>query len=239
MIESVNNERVKFYKKLRDKKYILENNKYIVEGEHLVMEAYKAGVLLEVIHNLNFKNSLDVHSVLVNDKVLSNISLLKSVPDVMGVVKLVTSNEIKGKKIVLLDNVQDPGNVGTIIRSALAFNVETVVLSEDSVSLFNDKMIRSSEGTIFNMNVVRMDLRDAIRVIRKRNIGVYYADMNGNIEIDQASIKEYALVLGSEGQGISDYIKEISDDSIKIPIKNSCESLNVSVCGGIIMYKFR
>lgn len=239
MISSVSNEKVKFYKKLREKKYILEEKKYIVEGEHLVMEAYKANILLEVIHTDDYECSLDVPSTLVSDRVMESISLLKSVPSVMGVVKLVTNNEIKGNKIVLLDNVQDPGNVGTIIRSALAFNVSTVVLSEDSVSLFNDKMIRSSEGTIFNMNVVRMNLRDAIDIIKKRGIKVYYADMFGNISLDDANIKDYALVLGSEGQGISDYIKGLSDDSIKIPINNSCESLNVSVCGGIIMYKFR
>lgn len=239
MIESINNEKVKFFKKLREKKYILENGKYIVEGEHLVMEAYKAGVLLELIHTSDFVNTLDVPSTLVNKKVIESISLLKSVPNVMGVVKLVESKEIKGKKIVVLDNVQDPGNVGTIIRSALAFNVDTVVMSMDSVSLFNDKMIRSTEGTIFNMNVVRMDLKEAIDIIKQKGIKVYYADMNGNIELDDADIKNYALVLGSEGQGISDYVRSVSDDSIKIPIKNSCESLNVSVSGGIIMYKFR
>lgn len=239
MIESVNNEKVKFYRKLREKKYIIENHKYIVEGDHLVNEAYKAGVLEEVITCLNNSSFNNVPVVLVSKKVLESISLLKSVPEVMGVVKLKESNEIKGNKIVILDNVQDPGNVGTIIRSALAFNVNTVIFSEDSVSLYNDKMIRASEGTIFNMNVIRMDLVDAIDEIKKKNIKVYYADMFGNIPLDEANINEYALVLGSEGQGISEYIKELSDDSIKIPINSSCESLNVSVCGGIIMYKFR
>ena len=239
MIDSVNNDKIKFYKKLREKKYILENGKFIVEGEHLVMEAYKAGLLLEVIHTNNYQSNFDVSSVLVSEKVIKSFSLLKSVPSVMGVVRLVINKEIKGEKIVLLDNVQDPGNVGTIIRSALAFNVSTVIMSEDSVSLYNDKMIRSSEGTIFNMNVVRMNLMDAINEIKKRGIKVYYADMDGDIDLDEARINEYALVLGSEGAGVSDYIKTISDSSINIPMNSLCESLNVSVCGGIIMYKFR
>ena len=239
MIDSVNNDKIKFYKKLREKKYILENGKFIVEGEHLVMEAYKAGLLLEVIHTNNYQSNFDVSSVLVSEKVIKSFSLLKSVPSVMGVVRLVINKEIKGEKIVLLDNVQDPGNVGTIIRSALAFNVSTVIMSEDSVSLYNDKMIRSSEGTIFKMNVVRMNLMDAINEIKKRGIKVYYADMDGDIDLDEARINEYALVLGSEGAGVSDYIKTISDSSINIPMNNLCESLNVSVCGGIIMYKFR
>lgn len=238
MIDSVNNEKVKYFKRLRDKKYILEEKKYIVESEHLVQEAYKSGLLLEVItskSNVNY----DVKTTLVSEKVLKSISLLPSTPNVMGVVKYKEGNKIIGKKIVLLDNVQDPGNVGTIIRSALAFNVDTVILSNDSVNLFNDKMIRSSEGTIFKMNVIKMDLRSAIEKIHSLGIKVYYADMNGTIDLDNAKINDYALVLGSEGKGISDYIKELSDESINIPMNNLCESLNVSVTGGIIMYKFR
>lgn len=238
MIDSVNNEKIKYLKKLRDKKYILEEKKYIVESEHLVEEAYKSGLLLEVITSKSDTN-YDVKTTLVSEKVLKSISLLPSAPNIMGVVKYKEGNEIVGNKIVLLDNVQDPGNVGTIIRSALAFNVDTVILSNDSVNLFNDKMIRSSEGTIFKMNVIKMDLRSAIEKIHSLGIKVYYADMNGTIDLDNAKINDYALVLGSEGKGISDYIKELSDESINIPMNNLCESLNVSVTGGIIMYKFR
>lgn len=238
MIDSVNNEKIKYFKRLRDKKYILDEKKYIVESEHLVEEAYKSGLLLEVITSKSDTN-YDVKTTLVSEKVLKSISLLPSVPNIMGVVKYKEDNKIIGKKIVLLDNVQDPGNVGTIIRSALAFNVDTVILSNDSVNLFNDKMIRSSEGTIFKINVIKMDLRSAIEKIHSLGIKVYYADMNGTIDLDNAKINDYALVLGSEGKGISDYIKELSDESINIPMNNLCESLNVSVTGGIIMYKFR
>lgn len=238
MIDSVNNEKIKYFKKLRDKKYILEEKKYIVESEHLVEEAYKSGLLLEVITSKSDVN-YDVKTTYVSEKVLKSISLLPSAPNIMGVVKYKEGNEIVGNKIVLLDNVQDPGNVGTIIRSALAFNVDTVILSNDSVNLFNDKMIRSSEGTIFKMNVIKMDLRSAIEKIHLLGIKVYYADMNGTIDLDNAKINDYALVLGSEGKGISDYIKELSDESINIPMNNLCESLNVSITGGIIMYKFR
>ena len=238
MIESVNNEKAKYYKKLRDKKFILEFNKYIVEGEHLVGEAYKAGVLEEILCSDDCLFT-DIKCVKLSPKVMRYISNLQSVPRVMGVVKFEQSSQIRGRKIVILDNVQDPGNVGTIIRSALAFNVDTVIFSSDSVTLFNDKMVRASEGTIFNMNVVRMDLKDAIDIIKSNGIKLYYADMYGKENLDDMLVSEYALVLGSEGQGISNYIKEVSDSSIRIPINSSCESLNVSVSGGIIMYKFR
>ena len=114
MIDSVNNEKIKYFKKLRDKKYILEEKKYIVESEHLVEEAYKSGLLLEVITSKSDTN-YDVKTTLVSEKVLKSISLLPSAPNIMGVVKYKEGNEIVGNKIVLLDNVQDPGNVGTMI----------------------------------------------------------------------------------------------------------------------------
>lgn len=239
MIDSVNNEKIIFYKKLREKKYILENNMFIVEGDHLVEEAYKSGRLLEVIMDSTCNIKLDVKTTLVSKKCMEKISLLKSVPNIMGVVKLVKNESIIGNKIVLLDNVQDPGNVGTIIRSALAFNVSTIVMSPDSVNIYNDKLIRSTEGTIFNMNIVVMPLSEAIEKIHQMGIKVYYADMYGSINLDDADIKDYALVLGSEGKGISDYIRKEADYGINIPMKDKCESLNVSVSGGIIMYKFR
>ena len=238
MIESVNNEKIVYFKKLRDSKFIKEENKFIVEGEHLVEEAYKSNNLLEVI-TCEENTKYNVKTTLVSKRCLEKISLLKSTPSIMGVVKLNFGSEIKGEKIVLLDDVGDPGNVGTIIRSALAFNVSTIVLSPKSVNVYNDKLIRSTEGTIFNMNITTLDLKDAINLIKSKGIKIYYADMFGNINLDEASINSYALVLGSEGKGISSFVKEMCDDSINIPMNNKCESLNVAVTGGIIMYKFR
>lgn len=230
---------VKYYKKLREKKYILEYGKYIVEGYHLVEEAFKSGILESIIVSEENKYDFNVYKEVLSSKDMKSISLLNSVPDIMGVVRLKNSSKISGKKIVLLDDVQDPGNVGTIIRSALAFNVDTVILSPGSVSLYNDKMIRSSEGTIFKMNIVRMDLESAIEEIKNKGIKVYYADMFGEKDIDEMKLDSYALVLGSEGQGISDKVRSLADYSISVPINKTCESLNVAVCGGIIMYKFR
>ena len=237
MIDSVNNEKIIFYKKLREKKYILENNMFIVEGAHLVEEAYKSGRLLEVIMDNTCNIIYDVKTTLVSKKCIKKISLLKSVPNIMGVVKLVKNENIIGNKIVLLDNVQDPGNVGTIIRSALAFNVSTIVMSPESVNIYNDKLIRSTEGTIFNMNIVVMPLSEAIEKIHEMGIKVYYADMYGSINLDDADIKDYALVLGSEGKGISKLTKDKCDVMIKIPMKGKVNSLNASVAGGILMYE--
>lgn len=239
MIDSVNNHEVMFYKKLRETKYIKENKKYIVEGVHLVEEAYKAGMLKKVLKTSECNISYDVDEVLMSKKCLEKISLLKSVPDIMGVVTLKENNDIIGDKIIILDNVQDPGNVGTIIRSALAFNVSTVILSETSVNIFNDKLIRSSEGAIFKVNVITLKLEEALRKIKTRNIDIFYADMNAEESLDNVDAKKYALILGSEGKGISDLSKSLANRSVKIEMNKDLESLNVAVSASIIMYKLR
>lgn len=237
MIDSVNNSKVSYYKKLRDSKYIKENKEYIVEGETLVMEAYNAGLLKCVLSSKEL--NIDVPTILMSNKCLEKISLLKSTPGIMGVVKLKEEKEILGTKIVLLDNVQDPGNVGTIIRSARAFNVDTVILSLDSANIYNDKVVRSSEGAIFDTNVITMDLKDAINVIKEKGIRVYYADMFGEKEISEENVKEYALVLGSEGKGISKEIKDMCDEGIRIDMNKRSESLNVAISASIIMHSWR
>ena len=239
MIDSVNNEKIVFYKKLRDSKHIKENKKFIVEGEHLVEEAYKAGLLESLILENDYDVDINVPKTIVSKRCMEKISLLKSTPKVMGVVKLKDSHEIIGNKIVVLDNVQDPGNVGTIIRSSLAFNVDTVILSLDSASIYNDKVIRSSEGNIFHVNVIIMDIIEAINKIKDKKIPVFYADMNGKTKVDDLVSSSYALVMGSEGRGISPIVKELVDNSIKIEMNKNCESLNVAVSASIIMHKMR
>lgn len=239
MINSVNNSKVLYYKKLRESKYIKEYKKYIVEGENLVKEAYNSGILEEVIKTDECNISFNCEEVIMSKKCLEKISLLKSVPNIMGVVKLNESTQIKGHKIIVLDNVQDPGNVGTIIRSALAFNVESVILSSDSVNTYNDKLIRSSEGAIFKMNIVTMPLEEALKKLKVMGINIYYADMNAKEELDSVKASSYALILGSEGKGVSTLSKNYATSSIKIPMNEKLESLNVAVSASIIMYKLR
>lgn len=239
LITSLENENVKLWKKLRTKKYILENNKYIVEGEHLTEEAIKSGKALEIIllEGENFETDLPV--TYVNEKVISSISFLPSAPKIMCVCEYKKNNEIIGNKIILLDDVQDPGNVGTIIRSALAFEVDTIIISGGCASLTNDKVIRSTGGAIFHVNVVEMNIETAIKNIKEKGIKVYGACANGNIELSEVSNEKYAIILGNEGNGIKKEILKLCDDTLKITINEKCESLNVAVTGGIIMFSLR
>ena len=158
----------------------------------------------------------------------------------MALCKVKDNNEIKGNKILLLDNVSDPGNLGTIIRSSVAFNVDTIILSEDSVNLYNDKVVRSSEGMIFNTNIITMNLENAIKKIKNMSIKVYGTDLRGSKYLSEMEVpSSYALVLGNEGMGTKKEILDLCDENIKIEMSNNCESLNVGVAASIILYEWR
>ena len=137
---SVQNEKIKEIKKLNQKKYRDETGKFLVEGEHLVLEAYKHGYLEEliVLENTDFK--LDIKMSIVTNQVLKYITELETPQKILGICKKINNNFI-GNKVLMLDNIQDPGNLGTIIRSASAFNVDTIILSKDTVDLYNPKVI--------------------------------------------------------------------------------------------------
>ena len=240
VIESVQNEKIKYFKKLRETKYIKEYKEFIVEGEHLVEEAIKNGYAIEVIILDGKDYNTNLPKIYVSDNVLKSISLLKTPQYVMALCKVKNNNEIKGNRLLLLDNVSDPGNLGTIIRSSVAFNVDTIILSEDSVNLYNDKVVRSSEGMIFNTNIITMNLKETIEKIKGMGIKVYGTDLKGSKYLSEIDIpSSYALVLGNEGMGTKKEILNLCDENIKIEMSNNCESLNVGVAASIILYEWR
>lgn len=236
LIESIENEKVKLWRKLRQTKYINQYNKFIVEGFHLVEEAYKANRLLEVIILDGSIIEMDVKINYVTEKVLKSISMLDTPPQIMGVVSTYENKDL-GNRIVILDDVQDPGNIGTIIRNSVAFNIDTVVLSKNSVSPYNDKLVRATQGNLFHINVVKGDLRDIIPNIKSKGIKVYSTCLESSKEMKEINFdKKFAIVFGNEGNGISEEVKKMSDELVRIKMNNKCESLNVGVSSGIILY---
>ena len=158
---SIENPRIKEYKKLQQKKYRDKTSLFLIEGEHLVLEAMKAGYLetLLVLEGVNF--SLEVDTMVVSKSILSYLSSLDTPQPIMGVCKKIEPKEIKGN-VFALENIQDPGNLGTIIRSAVAFGIDTLLISSDSVDLYNEKVLRATQGLLFHMNFIVGSLEEQI-----------------------------------------------------------------------------
>ena len=234
---SKNNEKIKYIKKLNNKKFRNEFNEFLVEGEHLVLEAYKAGFLKELILEQNSSLNLPVNTIYVTNSVLKYISDLDTPPQVIGICKKLPEKEI-GNRILILDDIQDPGNLGTIIRSCVAFNVDTLVLSKTSVDLYNQKVLRATQGMIFNINIVYKNLEEFIPIIKNKGYRVYGTKVNGGKNLKYIEKNEkFAIIMGNEGNGVKKEILNLCSDYIYIDMNQSCESLNVGVAASIILYE--
>ena len=237
IIESTSNNKIKGIRKLNEKKYRDEEKKYIIEGEHLVLEAYKAGNLEEVIL-CDRDIDLDVEKIFVTESVMKTISTLPSKVDIIGVCSIKENDIDLSKNILILDGVQDPGNLGTILRSAVAFNLTNIILSEDTVDLYNIKTLRSAQGMNFHLNIKRTNLEEYIQFLKENGYKIWGTDVTNGIDIKNASKDEkYAIIMGNEGKGMSANIKELCDKFVYVNMNENCESLNVGVCASIIMYE--
>ena len=239
IITSLDNDNVKKWKKLCKKKYRDEFGIYLVEGEHLVEEAYKSEVLDKVIVLDGEDYSYD-NIIYVSYEVMKAISSLDTPNRIMGVCKKKESSELLGKRYLLLDGVQDPGNLGTIVRSAVAFNIDTIVLSDDTVDLYNPKVLRSTQGMIFHTNIIERDLVSVIGELHNMGITVYGTDVNNGIDARELSSLDktsFALVMGNEGNGVRREVKELCDKNLYINMNENVESLNVGVATSILLYE--
>ena len=168
---SISNQKIKDIKKLHNKKYRDSSNMFILETSNLVMEAYREGYLLELYTKEGAKN-LDIPTNYVSDNVMKYLSNLENPGNYLAVCKKIENKTI-GNKIVLLDNIQIPGNLGTIIRSCVAFNIDTLVLSNDTVDLYNYKTVRSSEGMLFKLNIITCDIVKFIKELKDKDYTIY------------------------------------------------------------------
>ena len=236
LITSVSNDKVKELVKLKDKKYRDICDSFFVEGKDLCDIAYEKGVLRELYILDGYDNIYDgIPYTYVSSDVMKKISDMPSVSEYYGVCSKMIEGEL-GNRILVLDNIQDPGNLGTIIRSALAFNFDTVVLSRDTVDLYNPKVVRSTKGMIFNVNVMVRDLPSFLSELD--DYMIYGTDVVDGVNIKNENIpSKIVIVIGNEGNGISDEVKKYCKKNIYIGMNSSCESLNAGVSASIIMYE--
>ena len=239
LITSLDNKKVKLYTSLNESKNRNINKLFLVMGEHLVKEAISVNNLVDILVLENYELDFDINQEItyVTDPIMKKISKMPSIPKVIGVCKILDNKEIKGDRILLLDNIQDPGNLGTIIRSSVAFNIDTIILSNDTVDLYNDKVIRSTQGLLFHTNIIRTDLVEVINNLKKDGYDILGTNVHNGVELKDIKTNKYALLMGNEGQGLSPELQSMCDKNIYIPMNKDCESLNVAVATSIILYE--
>jgi TrmH family RNA methyltransferase len=231
MITSVENARIKELSKLNQAKYRKESKMFIVEGAHLVYEARAKGLLIEAFSTSDIEGY-----TLVSESVMKKLCNTSSVVNQIGVCKMMEANTLTDK-LLILDRVSDPGNMGALMRSAKAFGFETIVLGEGCVDIYNDKVIRSSQGAIFKLNFINANLVEFIKGLK--DYSIYGTNVINGVELDSLEkTTKLGIVLGNEGKGISKDVFDVIEKNIYIPMKDT-ESLNVSVAGSIIMYSLR
>ncbi len=233
-ITSTSNEKVLAWAKLKMKKYRDIENTFLVEGDNLVQEALKKGIVKEII--ATYETNFNVPSYVVNEKIMTKLSMMVNPPSIMAVCNYILPDNIEGR-VLLLDKLQDPGNLGTIIRSAVAFNFKTIIISDDSVDMYNEKVIRASEGMIFHINLIKSDLESMISLLKNKGYKIIGTDVRSGQSIKNYKAMQYAFVIGNEGNGLAIETKELCDGFVYIPINKTVESLNAAVAASIIMYE--
>ena len=236
MIESVNNSKVKEWMRLYDKKYRDLTNTFLIESKHILEEALKLNLVKEIIATDKSYQVEGIPFNLVSKKVMAKISKQDSKTDVMAVVQKIASKDIIGS-VCILDDIQDPGNLGAIIRSAVAFNINNIIMSSKTVDLYNEKVIRASEGLIFKINFKRGDLILEIKKLKEKGYKIYGTNVLRGKNLREVNFsKDKAIIIGNEGRGMSKDLELLCDEVINITISN-CESLNASVAASIIFYE--
>lgn len=244
MITSTQNSQVKDWRKLHTKKYRVKTNSFLIEGYHLIEEALKSGWVIEVIivqDGIELPDWLAQQRYqLVDPHVFAAISQTETPQGIAAVVKIKDTSAPLGDYLLLLDQVQDPGNLGTMIRTADAAGFSQVILGKGTVDVYNDKVIRASQGSIFHISIIEADLAELIPALHSQAYTVFASALEQTIAYDAVGeLDKVALIMGNEGSGIAPEILELADQRIKIPIYGQAESLNVSIAAGILMYQLR
>ena len=237
LITSLNNENIKEILKLKEKKYRDLSNTFLIEGRHLVLEAHREKKIVELILEQDELFPLDVNTLYVSSSVMNKLSDLKTPSNVMAVVEKLDEKPI-GEKILILDNIQDPGNLGTIIRSAVAFNFDTIVLSPKTVDLYNPKVVRSTQGMMFHTNIIIREPVSFINELKNEGYKIVGTKVTNGIDVRESkTYSHFALIIGNEGKGMSEELSELCDEYLYIKMNDQCESLNAAVAASILMYE--
>ena len=244
-IEYKKNEEIKQLNKLKKTKEIKKTGTYLIEGFHLVREADENNQ--EIVTLLATENHQDDrlvkkyydNTIIISEDIAALLSDTMTPQGIFAVLKVQPQNEISlDGKWVILANVQDPGNVGTIIRTADAAGYDGVITSLDTADFYQPKVQRSMQGSQFHLPILRLELEDAISQFKTLGKKIYGSEVNDQAipynQIEKS--QDFALIMGNEAHGLDENILKLTDENIYIPILGKAESLNVAVAAGVLMY---
>lgn len=245
-IESKKNEEIKQLNKLNKTKEIKKTGTYLIEGFHLVHEADDNGQdIVTVLATENHQDDRLVkkyydNAIIISDDIAQSLSETKSPQGIFAVIKIHQAEEIPelSGQWVILANVQDPGNVGTIIRTADAAGYNGVITSLDTADIYQPKVQRSMQGSQFHLPIYRLDLKEAISKAKDAGLTVFGSEVNDQAVSYKAidKVDDYALIMGNEAHGLDEDTLQMTDQNIFIPLLGKAESLNVAVAAGVLMY---
>ena len=243
IITSKANSVVKNAKKLHQKKY--RKSAYLIEGWHLFEEAVQAGVTIEKIFALeSYRDQLVAfpQTVWVSEEILRDLTDTQTPQGIVAVIQKEEMGlpDLHQGKFLFLEDVQDPGNVGTMIRTADAAGFTGVIVSDKSADIYSLKTLRSMQGSHFHLPIYRMPLATFVEEAKKSNLPILATTLSRDSKDyrELSSLENFVLVMGNEGQGISSVMAESADQLVHIGMKGRAESLNVAVAAGILMFYF-
>lgn len=253
-ITSKDNEFIKHVKKLKDKKYRDMNNEFLVEGLKLVSEAIQENANIKniVICDDCEKNDIipkemmyeiaKYECISVPENIFKYMSEVKTPQGILAVVEKNNQDiEIDYNQdiIVALDDIQDPGNLGTILRTVDSIGLNQILVSKGTADCFNPKVIRSTMGAIFRVKIIECDdFEKTLKEVKKHNFEIVVSSLQTENSIYDIEYKNKVIVIGNEANGVEKNIQNMADKKIKIPMFGKTESLNASVATGIILYEF-
>lgn len=256
-ITSRDNEKLKYTRSLLKAKNRNKESKFIVEGFRILSLALESGTKIDYIFiNDDFENkeehkklleefeSWDVDIYKTSNKNFNELVDTENTQGIIGVksfkFKSLKESLTDQKFIVVLDRVQDPGNMGTIIRTADAAGVEAVVILKGSVDIYNPKVIRSTMGSIYSINIINSEEKEIVDILKEKNFNIVSSYLDTDNYYDKTDYgSKVALVIGNEANGVSDYLVSKSDTLVKIPMYGSAESLNAAISSAILMYEIK
>lgn len=254
IITSKDNDTIKTIKKLKEKKYRQEQNSYLVEGIKLVSEAISENAEIQKIvicEECIKNNSIDkkmlyeiakYECIYVSQKVFNTITEVENPQGLLAVVKQGDKNQkidYTQDIILILDGIQDPGNLGTILRTVDSVGLNQIILSSNCGDVYNPKVVRSTMGAIFRTKVIKSEnLLETVKTIKQNGYKIIATDLKTDENIYTIDYNKVAIVIGNEANGVSSQILEKSDKRVKIPMLGKTESLNASVATGVILYEY-